>query len=336
MSKLQLRNLYRQNIRPAIKAVASTVRGIQYRIDMRLETLLNGGLSSAAATGVLRKAMVHSGWDSDTESVTYTNRAEFESMLAFMTASLPQRERANGAAPSPKDYISYAPIVSAKPPKGESTVYITGTESIGTTGYKNNIKVRMPRFGLTTADQQHIVNNIMANIAGASSTFDTSVAAEYLISTWLTGNPNSKVKRSTVQFNESALFSKGKIQKAYLSPMRDDKGRFTSEFSILKRLLLGTSLHDIVKKNMGVKGRLVYRTGRLARSAKVSSVSKEGKNDIRIKYSYMRFPYDVFENHGSPLYKDGARKPTKLISTSIRELARQVTTDRFNLLVTRS
>ena len=65
--------------------------------------------------------------------------------------------------------------------------------------------------------------------------------------------------------------------------------------------------------------KLNYRTGRFARSAKVTEVTLHRSNMISIYYSYMGNPYATFELGGAQ--GSTARNPVTLITKSVRELA---------------
>lgn len=100
----------------------------------------------------------------------------------------------------------------------------------------------------------------------------------------------------------------------------------TSNISLLA--LLNAKITETVSKNMG-KPALVYRTGRFARSVKISDIAFTAKGYPSIGYSYENTeekPYGTFENAA----KWGAqRDPRKLIDKSIREIAAELTIGRF-------
>lgn len=107
--------------------------------------------------------------------------------------------------------------------------------------------------------------------------------------------------------------------------LRTTQGTFTSLASL--QTLLNLALHDQIRKNMGTgtsKNILNYRSGRLAESAEVTSMSQSREGMITAFYTYMRNPYATFSQggvQGSPPSRD----PKLLISKSIREvLATQV------------
>ena len=67
---------------------------------------------------------------------------------------------------------------------------------------------------------------------------------------------------------------------------------------------------------------LNYRTGRLASSAKVESMSESRNGMITAFYSYMKNPYATFSDGGQQ-QNPRSRDPKALISKSIREIAQQ-------------
>lgn len=91
--------------------------------------------------------------------------------------------------------------------------------------------------------------------------------------------------------------------------------------------LINRKLPDVVAKNMGLP-KLVYRTGRFANSVRAVGLS-ENRDSLTVTYTYMRYPYQIFEvGSGSPLATPD-RDPRRLIDASIREIAREVTAQRF-------
>lgn len=97
------------------------------------------------------------------------------------------------------------------------------------------------------------------------------------------------------------------------------------------RDILNQELHDEVKYNMG-SPKLNYRTGRFARSVTVQNV--DTVNNI-IDYTYMRYPYEVFEyppkTEGGARLATPMRDPRLVISGSIREIVARHTARYFDL-----
>jgi hypothetical protein len=95
--------------------------------------------------------------------------------------------------------------------------------------------------------------------------------------------------------------------------------------------LINTHLQDVVSSNMGdgtSKNVLNYRTGRLASSAKVESLSYSKEGMITAFYSYMKNPYATF-SAGGKQSRPASRDPKLLISRSIREIAQQVVSNKL-------
>jgi hypothetical protein len=89
--------------------------------------------------------------------------------------------------------------------------------------------------------------------------------------------------------------------------------------------LINRQLQDVISANMGdgnARNVLNYRTGRLASSAKVESLSESRSGMITAFYSYMKNPYATF-SEGGQQSTPKSRDPKLLISKSIREIAAQ-------------
>ena len=95
--------------------------------------------------------------------------------------------------------------------------------------------------------------------------------------------------------------------------------------------IINIQLQDVISANMG-DGRsrnvLNYRTGRLAGSARVESMSKSRQGMITAFYSYMKNPYATFSDGGKQSLPK-SRDPKLLISTSIREIAQQIVSNKL-------
>jgi hypothetical protein len=89
--------------------------------------------------------------------------------------------------------------------------------------------------------------------------------------------------------------------------------------------LINRQLQDVISANMGdgdSRNVLNYRTGRLASSAKVETMSESRAGMITAFYSYMKNPYATFSDGGKQS-SPKSRDPKLLISKSIREIAAQ-------------
>jgi hypothetical protein len=89
--------------------------------------------------------------------------------------------------------------------------------------------------------------------------------------------------------------------------------------------LINQQLQDVISANMGDGSRrdvLNFRTGRLAASAKVETMTESRAGMITAFYSYMKNPYATF-SQGGQQQNPRSRDPKLLISKSIREIAAQ-------------
>jgi hypothetical protein len=97
------------------------------------------------------------------------------------------------------------------------------------------------------------------------------------------------------------------------------------------RDLINSQLQDVISANMGdgrSKNVLNYRTGRLASSARVESLSVSRQGMITAFYSYMKNPYATFSDGGKQSIPK-SRDPKLLISRSIREIAKQAAIEKM-------
>lgn len=97
------------------------------------------------------------------------------------------------------------------------------------------------------------------------------------------------------------------------------------------RDLINSQLQDVISANMGsgtARNVLNYRTGRLASSARVESLSVSRQGMITAFYSYMKNPYATFSDGGKQSIPK-SRDPKLLISKSIRQIAQQLAIDKM-------
>ena len=92
--------------------------------------------------------------------------------------------------------------------------------------------------------------------------------------------------------------------------------------------MINKELPQTVIGNMGAPA-LENRTGRFARSVRVTDVVKTPKGFPSIGYTYQRNPYQVFEEGSSGNWSNGHRDPRQLIDTSIRDIAAKMAIGRF-------
>ena len=92
--------------------------------------------------------------------------------------------------------------------------------------------------------------------------------------------------------------------------------------------LMNKKLPETVRKNMGEPG-LVNRTGRFAESVQVTEVTQTPKGFPSVGYTYMKDPYQVFEEGSRGSWSNGYRDPRELIDRSIREIAAELAIGRL-------
>ena len=93
--------------------------------------------------------------------------------------------------------------------------------------------------------------------------------------------------------------------------------------------LLNTKLSGDIRKNMKAPA-LVNRSGDFASSVRVTEITTTAKGFPSIGYTYDKNPYQVFElGAGTVPWATEQRDPRKLISKSIREIAREMLVGRF-------
>lgn len=99
--------------------------------------------------------------------------------------------------------------------------------------------------------------------------------------------------------------------------------------------ILNASLHDRIRSNMGTGDRsdvLNYRTGRLAKSARVERLTQSRAGMITAFYTYMKNPYATF-SAGGRQESPKSRDPKLLISKSIREIAQEQAYNRMRAVL---
>lgn len=153
-----------------------------------------------------------------------------------------------------------------------------------------------------------------------------SVAALFTKGRGLSFSAKARAERKASRTSNAR---RGKAQE--VDPVAPVKVRKLDETSVHKstlslQALINNSLHSVLQENM-TSPRLVYRTGRFAKSVKVERVLTSKKGFYTIYYNYMKDPYQTFE----PGSAQGTRQrnPKALISKSIREIAYPIIGARF-------
>ena len=129
----------------------------------------------------------------------------------------------------------------------------------------------------------------------------------------LTTSAKQKPKKSTV--------SKPSVK---VPPLRNISGQYISTTSL--QILMQKMLHETIRKNM-VRPNLRYQTGRFASSVKVEGITRSRDGALTAYLSYMRYPYATFEQGGKQGHK--GYYPSRLINQSAREIAAQLTREKF-------
>jgi len=185
--------------------------------------------------------------------------------------------------------------------------------------------------------QSSVFGNILLNAEGSDSV-KTAIAkrlASIISGKSLPSPSNSEVsaKKPTVAKKPKTSVAKPKLtapkQKTSSTDISANKSvrrkvRTDSAINLDKLLLIiNQQLQDVISANMGSgsdRNVLNYRTGRLAASAKVESLSESRAGMITAFYTYMKNPYATF-SQGGQQSNPTSRDPKLLISRSIREIA---------------
>ncbi len=112
--------------------------------------------------------------------------------------------------------------------------------------------------------------------------------------------------------------------------VKNIKARESRQFSPFSLMaMIQEKLPQTVQKNMG-SPRLENRTGRLARSVKLTDITQTRQGFLSMGYTYEHDPYKVFEvGQGDARWATPDRDPRKLIDASIREVASNMALGRF-------
>lgn len=113
--------------------------------------------------------------------------------------------------------------------------------------------------------------------------------------------------------------------------LRDKSGRFQSIASL--QALLAPLVATYVRANMDSASYFKTRTNRFTESTKVESVTNTAKG-VLVNYSYMDYPYSVFER-GGRLHQSG-REPSTVMDSSIRKAAASLVSKQFNIITRNS
>lgn len=96
------------------------------------------------------------------------------------------------------------------------------------------------------------------------------------------------------------------------------------------KIRLESRINDVVAANMKAPA-LVWRTGRFSSSVEIANVTSHAKTlEPVVSYKYQRDPYGTFDIGGKMYTTD--RDPYKLISKSIREIAKEMMIHRLRVM----
>lgn len=147
----------------------------------------------------------------------------------------------------------------------------------------------------------------------ATITTKTSIAKEVRIP--INGIPKiTKPKPNTTKFK--------------IPQLRNIKGQFSSTTSL--EVLIRAALPPILLKNMH-RPNLINRTSRFRDSIKLDSIIRSKDGSLISFLSYMKYPYGTFEEGGAQGHK--GYYPTRLITESVREIARGLVKERMQVIV---
>lgn len=112
-------------------------------------------------------------------------------------------------------------------------------------------------------------------------------------------------------------------------------GKFSSATNLRALLKLLTIKYVMQEMTSATTSGLHYRTGRLASSVDLYpiKISKKSPTHLSLFYTYMLYPYAVFDPHVSrrPELASEARNPQRLISEALLKAARDVIHSRYSL-----
>lgn len=186
-------------------------------------------------------------------------------------------------------------------------------------------------------DSIRALGNMLLNIKSSPSVIDNYAA---LLAATLSGEKLPKTGKTINLLDSSVAIKKRrksvKVVKNSSPALRKDTLVIPTTTVDLNSLLviINRQLQDVISANMGDGDRrdiLNYRTGRLAASAKVESISQSREGMITAFYSYMRNPYATFSEGGRQSIPR-SRDPKLLISKSIREIAAEQVGNRLRAI----
>jgi len=182
------------------------------------------------------------------------------------------------------------------------------------------ISKRLARYILTHKKSPNIVEYAQHLVVSA---IKGEKAQKYSSNSKISNTSKDSIKKEVISGIAKAKAKLPKERKPNTTVPKVPKVLATNLQNLL--LFINQHLQDVVSANMGDGNRrdvLNYRTGRLAASAKVESLSQSREGMITAFYSYMKNPYATF-SQGGRQQNPKTRDPKLLIATSIREIAAQ-------------
>jgi len=305
----EIRKWYTGNVRPQIKAQTA-----EYYKDLK-PVILDLMLVPDAIASKLKE---YKGYNPKTNSVSFPNELMLKRAIQKTARTSQRDERAYDLAST----LTFKEK-RLKVHKRDTNVYIRYKTYSAASRYDSKLTLVVPNFGMPLPPKL-----MLTGVKGPSVDALRRNVHEF----WLTGKSKTRRNEGSEKFDEQALVSKARFIEAKVGAVKDTEGRSASDSLLLRALNRGTTLHDAIQARMGQAGRLVYRTGNLARSGKVDTVTRTSFKEITIAGTFQQDPYfKYFENPGYRHYTD-ARRPTKLVSGAIRDVVRSLLGNKFKVI----
>jgi hypothetical protein len=256
-----------------------------------------------------------------------TNYENFAGSILNLQASLlrSQRSAINSGVISPQETAFLDNVF--KEAIGKSFLDIRKT-------FVNNIRSgKVGKFLIDKFAQSPTLTQSIRNKLVATLTNDKSYKGPIKSTSTSKSKPNSSNIKVQLPKTSSKISPKSSGKNATRVPATQIVNTVTNLGNLL--LTINQQLQDVISANMGDGTRrdiLNYRTGRLASSAKVESLSQSRAGMITAFYSYMKNPYATF-SQGGRQQNPKTRDPKLLISTSIREIAAQQVANQLRAVV---